>query len=171
MVGRGAFWCNSPPVEGFDSCSGRFVIMGFNYERDVGCMLENFGHRVEAIMDRVWRDQTGDGNLWRRFIRYDKTHPRRSHCGNVHFAPNSERDYDWGNRRPVPSYCDAWRLGPPPATDEPGAPRIVDCSEWGGGDMRAHHVWWLAHLPHAAGSTGSVANHWWRYVIDPNLVG
>jgi len=166
MVGSGAFWCNSPPVPNTGRCAGRFVIMAFNYERDVGCMLENFGHRVESIMERVYRRHAPDRNLWHRFIRYDKVAPDQSHCGNVHFAPNSARDYDWGSPRPVTSYCDDWLSFP----HLPGIPRTVDCREWGGGHMRAHHVWWLGHLPHVAGDTDGVQNNWWGYVVDPNRV-
>ncbi|MDW8212447.1 MAG: hypothetical protein RMJ55_02730 [Roseiflexaceae bacterium] len=166
MVGRGAFWCNSPPVPNTDHCSGRFVIMAFNYERDVDCMLENFGHRVESIMSRVFAAHPPSQNLWNVFTRYDKTHPGQAHCGNVHFAPNSEHDYDWGNPRPVISYCDDWLTFP----DMPGRPRWVDCREWGGGDMRLHHLWWLSHLPRVSGETFGVSNNWWSYVINPNLV-
>jgi len=166
MVGHDAFWCNSPPVPNTGHCPGRFVVMAFNYERDVGCMLENFGHRVESIMSRVFRDHPDERNLWARFTRYDKASPGRAECGNVHFAPNSERDYDWGNRRVVPSACDDWYDFP----NLRGASRPVDASEWGGGDMRAHHIWWLRHLPRAAGETYGVDNHWWSYIVDPNRV-
>ncbi len=167
MVGRGAFWCNSPPVAGTERCAGRFVIMAFNYEREVGCMLENFGHRTESILERVYQRHAPDRNLWRRFIRYDQAAPGRAECGNVHFAPNSLRDYDWGNPRVVPSCCDDW-LGFP---DLPGRARPVASAEWGGGDMRAHHLWWLGHLPHVAGETDGVRHNWWEYVVDPNRVG
>lgn len=166
MVGRGAFWCNSPPVPNTDYCLGRFVIMAFNYERGVDCMLENFGHRTESIMSRVYQ-QLGQGeNMWEHFIRYDKIAPKQSQCGTVHFAPNSERDYDWGNRRSVMSYCDDWYNYPHLS----GKGRIVNCQEWGDGDMRAHHKWWLRHLPCVTGETHGVANNWWQYVVDPNLV-
>lgn len=178
MVGRGAFWCNSPPVKGFDGAAGRLVLMGFNYERDVGCMLENLGHRTESMMDRVYRRHRAERNLWQRFTQYDRTHPGHAHCGNVHFSPNSDRDYDWGNTRPVPSFCDDWLAFPRYAAPEAAADtdanraraRLVDAAEWGGGDMRAHHVWWLSHLPHVAGETDGVGNNWWPYVIDPNRV-
>ena len=105
-------------------------------------------------------------NLWQHFIRYDQVAPGMAQCGNVHFAPNSERDYDWGNRRPVLSGCDDWLHFP----DLSGRRRMVDCREWGNGDMRRHHLWWLQHLPRAAGSTYGVRNNWWAYIVDPNLV-
>ncbi len=165
MGGPAAFWCNAPPLTDLGRCQRRFVVMGFNYERGVGEMLESFGHRAESIMAYVYRQKRGEANLWERFTRHEKTHPGQSECGTVHFAPNSERDYDWGNQRWVRSFCDNWRQFP-----EMGAqPRRVNCSEWGGGDMRAHHLWWLGHLPRENGRTGGISHNWWSYIMDPNL--
>lgn len=166
MVGPGAFWCNSPPVPGTDHARRRFVIMAFNYERGVDCMLENYGHRAESIMSRVYERLSRGRNMWQLFTQYDKVAPGQAQCGNVHFAPNSERDYDWGNRRTVVSYCDDWYSYP----TLPGVPRRVSAPEWGNGDMRLHHLWWFRHIPHVAGSTGGVSNNWWEYIVDPNLV-
>lgn len=166
MVGPGAFWCNSPPVAGTGHAKQRFVIMAFNYERDVDCMLENFGHRAESIMSRLYERLPAARNMWSRFIQYDQVAPGRAECGNVHFAPNSQRDYDWGNRRPVPSACDDWYTYP----HLPGNTRLVDCGEWGNGDMRLHHLWWFRHFPHTAGSTDGMSNNWWEYILDPNRV-
>ena|SRR5438105_1937365 len=53
MAGRGAYECNSDPVPDVD-CPRIFVIMGFNYERGVGEMLEDYGHRTESIMRHVY---------------------------------------------------------------------------------------------------------------------
>jgi hypothetical protein len=167
MAGNGAFWCNAPPLEGTQGCQRRFVIMGFNFERGVGEMLEDLGHRAESILYKVFEGTQGDQNLFERFTRYDQKHPQRAECGNVHFAPNSVRDYDWGNPRRVLSACDNWYRFP----DLSGAPRTVDCSEWGSGDIRAHHKWWFRHFPHIRGSSGGIAYNWWQYVIDPNTVG
>lgn len=167
MAGKGAFWCNAPPLEGTLGCQRRFVIMGFNFERGVGEMLEDLGHRAESILYKVFEGTHGERNLFERFTRYDQKHPQRAECGNVHFAPNSVRDYDWGNPRRVLSACDNWYRFP----DLAGAPRTVDCSEWGGGDIRVHHKWWLRHFPHTTGSSGGIAYNWWQYVIDPNTVG
>ena len=166
MAGPGAFWCNAPPLAGIARCARRFVIMGFNYERGPGEMLENLGHRAESIMAQVYRHKQGNGNLWERFTRYDKSHPGLAECGTVHFAPNSVQDYDWGNGRAVLSRCDNWLKFP----DLKGQPRRVTCQEWGNGDIRQHHLWWLGHLAHVTGKTGGVANNWWQYIINPDLV-
>jgi hypothetical protein len=167
MCGPGAFWCNAPPLAGTEHCARRFVIMGFNFERGVGEMLEDLGHRAESILYKVFERTRGDANLFERFTRYDLKHPGLAEVGNVHFAPNSVRDYDWGNPRPVPSRCDSWYNFP----DLSGAPRAVTCREWGNGDIRAHHVWWLKHFPHLVGAADGIAWNWWQYVIDPNTVG
>lgn len=165
MVGPGAFWCNAPPLEGTPA-NRRFVIMGFNYERGVGEMLEDLGHRAESILSKVFERTRGAANLWERFTRYDKTHPGLSECGNVHFAPNSQRDYDWGNMRPVISRCDDWNSFP----NFNGAARTVNSSEWGHGDIRQHHLWWFRHFPHVDGESNGISHNWWQYVIDPNTV-
>ncbi len=164
MAGTGAIWCNSPPISHTEHITRRFIVMGFNYERDVGCMLENFGHRVESIMQHIYRNHSGERNLWARFIRYDRDAPGQAECGNVHFAPNSVADYDWGNARRVPSRADAWYAFP----DLSAPPRSMECREWGGGDMRGHHLWWLDHLPRVAGETDDVSNNWWRYILNPD---
>lgn len=166
MAGQGAFFCNAPPVQGTERCRRRFVIMGFNYERGVGEMLEDFGHRAESILTYVFRNHSADTHLWRQFCQYDQKAPRDAAVGTIHFAPNSVRDYDWGNPRPVPSTCDNWLDFPALSGDR----RQVTCEEWGGGDIRAHHRWWLKHLPCVTGEAHGVANDWWGYVVDPNTV-
>ena len=165
MAGPGAFWCNAPPLEG-TGANKRFVIMGFNYERGIGEMLEDLGHRAESILSKVYERTRGGANLWERFTRYDKTHPGRAECGNVHFAPNSNHDYDWGSYRPVVSKCYDWLNFP----NFKGVTRTVNCAEWGNGDIRLHHLWWLRHIPHVDGETNGISNNWWEYVIDPNRV-
>ena len=165
MAGPEAFFCNAPPLPGV-SASRRFIIMGFNYQRGVGEMLESFGHRAESIMRQVFRSARGDKNLWERFTRYDLKNPGLAECGTVHFAPNSTRDYEWGNPAPVLARCRNWQNFP----DLDGAPVTVTCAEWGGGDIRAHHNWWLGLLPHITGQANGIAYNWWKYIADPNEV-
>jgi hypothetical protein len=165
MVGAGAYDCNSGPFTEVE-CTKLFIVMGFNYERGVGEMLEDFGHRTEAILTHVFGgwDAPKKRTAWDRFTLYDKIAPGEAACGNVHFAPNSTKDYEWGNPAPVESTCDDW-LAYPALT---GKKRVVTCSEWGDGDIRLHHKWWLKHLPRAAGRSDGKLNHWWAYTVDFN---
>jgi hypothetical protein len=166
MAGKGAYFCNSDPVPDVD-CPRIFVIMGFNYERGVGEMLEDMGHRTESIMTHVYggKWEPNKDNAWNRFTLYDKQMPGEAACGNVHFSPNSLSDYEWGRDTYVPSSCDDW-LDYPNLT---GKKRQMNKSDWGNGDIRAHHVWWLNHLPKAPGRgpDGKLAN-WWGYNSDFN---
>jgi len=166
MAGPNAFWCNAPALENTDHANRQFVIMGFNFERGVGEMLEDLGHRAESMFFKVYEDITGERNLWERFYRIEKTHPDKSECGNVHFAPNSTKDYEWGNPTPVWSYCDNWYKFP----DLSGEPKIVTCEKWGNGDIRLHHLWWFRHMPHIIGDMNGIFNNWWEYIIDSNKV-
>lgn len=167
MAGPGAFWCNAPPLQNTSATGRRFVIMGFSYERHIGEMFEAYGHRAESLMERTFMKLTGEANLWRRFIRYEKVAPGKSACGNIHFAPNSRTDYDWGNPTPVKSECYDWRLNFP---NFKGDIRTVDASEWGGGDIRAHHKWWFDHFPRVSGRQNGIHNNWWQYVVIPQNV-
>ena len=167
MGGPGAFWCNAPPLLQTEASKRRFVIMGFSYERGVGEMLENLGHRAESIMEKTFEKISGDDNLWQRFIRYDQTHPGEAALGNVHFAPNSIRDYDWNNPSTVMSECDDWRDNFP---NFKGVRRPVTSADWGYGDIREHHKWWMSHFPKAAGRKHGISNNWWQYIMDPNYV-
>jgi hypothetical protein len=165
MAGLGAYWCNGPPVEGL-ACARRFVVMGFSYERGVGEMLESFGHRAESIMAEVFSSTPDAGNLWKRFTLYDKIAPQEAEVGTVHYAPNSRTDYDWGNPSPVLSRCRTWQNFP----DLSGDPATVDCREWGGGDIRAHHRWWFNLMPHRNGQQSGISYNWWEYIANPNRV-
>ena len=168
MGGPGAFWCNAPPLKNTDAAKRRFVIMGFSYERGVGEMLENMGHRAESILEKTFNGLTGSDNLWKRFTRYERTAPGKAAVGNIHFAPNSERDYDWGNTGSVLSECDDWLKNFP---NFKGEVRTVTAAEWGNGDTREHHKWWFRHIPKVAGRRNGIRHNWWQYIMDPNEVG
>lgn len=167
MAGPGAFWCNAPPLVNTEAALRRFVIMGFSYERGVGEMLENLGHRAESIMQKTFEHLYAEDNLWERFSRYEKTSPGRAALGNVHFAPNSDRDYDWNNPSTVISECDDWFYNFP---NFKGVTRPVTANEWGNGDIRKHHIWWMKHFPKTAGRRNGIHNNWWQYIMNPNNV-
>lgn len=53
MMGKDAFWINSEPNEN-PSCTELLSIMGLNYERDLACAIESYGHRFESTMMQVY---------------------------------------------------------------------------------------------------------------------
>ncbi|MBF0407562.1 MAG: hypothetical protein HQM10_09410 [Candidatus Riflebacteria bacterium] len=180
MAGTGAVWCNGAVIENF-KCSKSFVVYGFNYERGVDCMLEDLGHRAESMLRNAYGSwKPDDKHLWARFSRYEKRNPGAAACGNVHFAPNSEIDYDWGNTRLVESDCDDWLTNFPHLK---GTKRKVSCDEWGGvrdlkskftydniaTSMRNHHIWWFKRFPHHEGTMDGNLINWWKYIFDWNL--
>jgi hypothetical protein len=63
MVGKGAFWCNSPAIE--QNCR-RFVVMGFNYQRGLNEMIHSFGHRAESMLSRHFDSQDFQNRLYRQ---------------------------------------------------------------------------------------------------------
>jgi hypothetical protein len=167
MGGPGAFWCNAPPLKHTQASKRRFVVMGFSYERGVGEMLENMGHRAESIMAKTFERLSGGAHLWNRFTQYEQTAPGKAALGNVHFAPNSDRDYDWNNPKTVLSECDDWLYNFPNFT---GLTRQVAAAEWGNGDIRKHHLWWMKHFPKTGGRTNGIHHNWWQYIANPNHV-
>ena len=48
-----------------------------------------------------------------------------------------------------------------------GKKRLMTSADWGGGDIRLHHKWWLSHLPKSPGRAkdGKLAN-WWKYAVE-----
>jgi|GEM_PF-992992 len=169
MIGPTAYWCNSPGLY-LASALRNFIVMGFNYERGVGEMLEDYGHRTESIMWHVygsWHSYPPQHN-WDKFTLIDKNITNHNlytaGCGNVHYAPNSQSDYDWGNSTYVWSTCDDWLYNWPNLT---GTKKLVNKNEWGGGDIRLHHKWWFKHFPRAAGiNPDGKQNNWWKYLAD-----
>jgi hypothetical protein len=150
-----------------------FVVMGFNYERGVGEMLHDLGHRSESLV------QAGIGSdLWDRFDgqrgRYaqdfacppepDPAHPEvdaaNTHAGNVHFPPDAYCHYQYDRDHPVLSDADDWANFPTLT----GRQTTVDASTWGG-TQRGFLIWWLGRFPRNAGSSNGVQHDWWRYVF------
>lgn len=185
MAGAGAFFSNGGPIPNTAACPRKFVVMGFNYQRGVGEMLEDLGHRAESILARVFHSEDFLGyaydrarntkalpsapkNLFERYMLFDQIAPGKANVGSLHYAPNSASDYEWGVTTQVSSCADDWAQFPKLPT--PPNYRLMNAQDWGNGDIRGHHKWWLQHLPKVAGSADGIGNHWWKYFIDPNTV-
>jgi len=173
MVGPSPFFINGGTYT-IPETKRNFAVMGFNYERDVDCMLEDFVHRSECTMSRVypspdwWFPTYPATNNWDKFRMIDIRGAGASAVGMCHYAPNSQSDYDWGNTRFVMSTCDDWLYNWPNLKGD-STKRQVNCKEWGNGDMRLHHIWWLTHYPKAPGiNPDTRQNNWWKYTCDFN---
>jgi hypothetical protein len=174
MVGRSAYFCNAP---GLIRPSRLYVVMGLNPERGVAEALHSFGHRVESILRRVYGSWSGSSevnHLWDRFTRIGPQHPGvAAACGNIHFPPNADVDYQYNAALAVDSEADDW-LNFPRLT---GATTRVSADTWGGPDHHRNFLrWWFARLPRASGrytDPGNAANdgklnNWWAYSVEMN---
>jgi hypothetical protein len=176
MMGKNAFWLNSQPTKEVD-CTELLCVMGLNYERDLACALESYGHRFESIMMEVYGwwaydNKTSKEQLtnWEKYAayarKYEKFNAGMSHIGNIHFPPNGEKDYDWANRNKVYTYAHNWVFYPEVKEEKA---RFIDCSEWECSHL-GYMKWWFSHIPHFDGlnhSDGKL-NNWWQYVVDYN---
>lgn len=178
MMGEDAFWINSPPNEN-PSCTELLSIMGLNYERDLACALESYGHRFESTMMKVygWWDYDNKTSLsqlttWEKYsaygIRYDRFESGKSQVGNVHFPPNGLKDYDFANKTYILSYANEWLNYPFIRGTEA---EKMNRTEWGNPEGSWHLGWmkyYHSHLPHFKGinPNDGKLNNWWHYVVD-----
>ena len=165
MIGATAYWCNAPAL--IRENTPLYVMMGLNYERGVAEALHSFGHRAESILRHVYGSWSNDGrinHLWDRFTRYEQIAPGVSACGNVHFPPNGQADYDYDNLIGVMSEADDW-LNYPNLT---GANTLINANAWGG-NQRGYMKWWFTRMPKVSGRhPDGQLNNWWAYMVDMN---
>jgi len=97
MIGKGAYWLNSPPLE---MPMKPVIVMGFNYERDLREMVHSYCHRIESIMVHVtkssyiyrtysneWKNPQCD---WDRWVEQNgNTHNKRGE------PPYSQDEFEW----------------------------------------------------------------------------
>ncbi len=172
LVGPGAYWFNSPPVPGPTACTRLIPIMGPSPERGLECAIENFGHRMEATMTRVygsWQQNRTTHN-WERFALVKALSPNYSYsgCGNVHYPPNGTSDYDYGNPSTVLSNCRDF-VNYPFLSDPLVVAQPVTCSAWDCAHL-SYFTFWFGHLPANPGcGPDTVANSWWKYFAHPEF--
>lgn len=142
-------------------------VMGWNYERGEGEMLESYCHRIESVLSLtvgkgVWDPKAQPGNVWNRFSRVDKDFPGEAEVGTVHYAPNSTGDYDWSNTNKVWTYADDWLTYP----ELPRRKKLLNAKTGGWDGIVRHHLWWMERIPHAAGVSDGFYNNWWEYIVN-----
>jgi hypothetical protein len=149
-----------------------FAVMGFSYERGIGEMVHDLGHRAEYLIPQgigyaTW--DRFDGQRWRYAEDFycppapDATHPEVDppvgHAGNPHFPPNAYCHYQYDRDYPVLSDADDWANFP----NLTGAQTIVNASTWGA-TQEGFMVWWLGRFPRHSGKSSVGYHDWWRYV-------
>lgn len=166
MVGNSAYWCNSVGI--IQPGIPNYIIMGLNYEVGVDNAIHSFGHRTESIMVHVYGSWSSDNtinHLWDKFTRFEKIAPGLSGCGNIHFPPNANADYDYSNTSVVTSNADDWANNFPNFTN---TKRNFSSSEWGSSQL-GYLNWWFSHLPRKEGrNSDGKLNNWWEYIVNMN---
>gem|GEM_PF-711709 len=184
LMGPKAFWWNSLPITSGTTLTKLLSVMGLNYERGVDQAFHSFGHRSESALraafqdaqGKPWNPNSSDPTAWDLFTRYDKIVGFGAHVGNIHFPPNGERDYDYGNTTLVNSYAENWYRYPY-LFDQTSMVNVWTWwfrnEEFPNGDPLAEgqdHLgylrWWYGHLPRYEGVTEGVLNNWWHYIVD-----
>lgn len=173
LFGKGAFGCNS---FGFGRLmNDRMFMMCMPSIERSDTPMENFGHGCEwhlggAFHNYVYSFDNG--------IDYTNSHDMalyRAHgsectdnvnIGDVHYAPNSVRDYDWGNTTPVMSYADCW-YDYPNMTN--WVPRSMTCADWGNGVNYKHKIWFFKHMPEKVGLRRGHMMNWITKYMNFNI--
>jgi len=173
LFGAGAYGCNSPGTDMLGN--QRLFMVNFpSFERP-DTPMENFGHGAESVLAGWFWNHLLDYPGWvdapytnlndfALFTRALSNGPANVHCGNVHFAPNSFADYEWGSTRQVLSHADAWYSYPLMTN----APRLMNRSEWGNGVNHLHKIWWFKHMPQKVGLWRGRLMNWLTYYLNLN---
>lgn len=148
-----------------------YTVYHYNYQRGAGEAVEDHTHQIEALLNHVdGRDRTPPDQwpsllFWGKFVGSDRSHKiitNPARCGWTHYAPNSERDYDWANKRFVETDIEDWR------PDGVGRTQRINCDRWGGDGLK-WKVYWMQNLPGARNGLtygGKPLRNWWLFVGD-----
>jgi hypothetical protein len=158
--------------------SRTYTVYHYNYQRDVGEAVENHAHQIEHLLnfvdgrDAAPPEKWPDLLFWGKFVGSDISHKmapfqtpdgrRVYRCGWTHYAPNSERDYDWVNRRVVETDIEDWR------PEGVGLTRKINCDRWQGNDLK-WKIYWMQNIPGADNGLtfrGKRLTNWWLFTGD-----
>ncbi len=191
MVGNNSFWMNGEPIEA--NCKP-FKMMNVSISRP-DANFECFGHATEQLLNNVfansnykeynalnWNSGTvtidksnyNKLSLFQKFMLtdYQNTINNSGYAGvgNMHYSPNSTKDYEWNNKNnKVLSKYSEWENYPnlnDSVSTNIFTPSVYMEKTLNGtnSDARLHHRWWFGLLPHHTGLTSDgYSNNWWDY--------
>jgi hypothetical protein len=146
-----------------------YTVYHYNYGRAVGEMLENHMHQLEHLLNFAdGRDITPPEKwsellFWGKFVGSDASHKivtNPARCGWTHYAPNSEKDYDWDNSRYVETDIEDWK------PDGIGKTQRMNADRWNR-DAIKWRVYWLQAIPaldHGLTYKGKPLRNWYSFV-------
>lgn len=148
-----------------------YTVYHYNYGRGLGEMLENHMHQLEALLNKVdGRDDTPPEKwnqllFWGNFVGSDASHKivtKTAHCGWTHYAPNSEKDYDWTNPRTVETDIEDWK------PDGGGKTQMMNADRWDRDPIK-WRIYWMQAIPgvnHGLTYKGKRLRNWWSFVSN-----
>lgn len=175
MSGPNGRVCNCGMSSGLPQYNRTYVLYNQNVRRTEAEAVHNHGHQLEAILSFANLRDSERTLFWDRFSGRDALGRfQRGRCGNTHYPPNGERDYDYSNMNPYPSDCEDWVPpgGPtkpvsaatwraiPYNWPDPGASNCLDCS---------YYLYWMQNMPGAQNGirhAGGVMSNWWQFTAD-----
>jgi hypothetical protein len=129
------------------------------------------GWKEEAIQEEIQKQlklhplPLAALNMYERFTAVDKFYPGQAAVGNMHYAPNSLRDYDWANANDVTTSWVDWANNYPNLQGDTTVSNKTAWLKTGEQNGRANHKWWFSMLPHAKGRDANGYSHnWWSYL-------
>lgn len=170
LVGPDAYWYNSSPVPTPYSCNRLIPLMGPSPERGVAEAAHNFGHRMESSMTRVYGswEQNRILHNWEKYALVKELSPNFSYsgCGNIHYPPNGQSGYDYGNTGATQSNCDDF-VNYPSLNNPLLVLQPVSCARWNC-DHLSYLEYWFSHLPsNPSCDLDKMNNDWWIYFAQP----
>jgi PGF-pre-PGF domain-containing protein len=144
-------------------CESTYTVYEFNYGRDLGEFMEDFGHQYERIFNFVDKDL-----FWNKFVGPYGNDAGARRCGWTHYTPNGKGDYDWNSRELVLSDCADWR------PDGTGAAVLVNCETWSDNQCKydggvAWKTWWMQNFPGKGNDLiyrSQQLRNWWEFIGD-----
>lgn len=150
-------------------CAHSYTVYDYNYGRTSHEAVHNHMHQFEAIFSDIDFELFGVFTGWPPV-----TSNQIARCGNTHFSPNGETDYDWSNSRLQRTDCEDWRpVGY-------GTTKVVTCSRWNCDDLD-YFKYWMQNVPGfgnrlsdcGARDAGCVPTrrmkNWWTFIYNFDL--
>ncbi len=151
-------WSNNIlPKQSKSLCAGKrtFTILGLDQNRGIGEALHIFGHSLDGIISSI----QGSDLYW---TKWTGTNAPKRICGDVHFPPNAETEYDYMYRGDGVTPCEDWK------PDGTGVVSVFGCTRWGC-SQEGYMKWWLQNAPNANNGLaygGKVLPNWWDLLSD-----